>query len=111
MDEDAPQPEPEKPRFLLPEGCKDLVDALRLQQQIKETGSTSAEPPQPLPKSVALPDPVSVRDLASALHRRPFEVIGSLMEFNLFCSLNTQLDFQAASALCLSYGVAATKIA
>jgi len=31
--EDTPDPDSEKPRFLLPEGCKDLIDALRVQQQ------------------------------------------------------------------------------
>jgi hypothetical protein len=118
MDEDTPQPEPEKPRFLLPDGCKDLIDALRLQQQSAEAElsevdiSTRADAtPQPLPASVALPDPVIVRDLASALHLKPFQVVGSLMQFNVFASLNTALDFNTASTLCSHYGVAATKVA
>jgi hypothetical protein len=119
MDEDTPQPEPEKPRFLLPDGCKDLIDALRLQQQqpeeaeLPEPGiSTPADDtPQPLPASVALPDPVIVRDLAFALHLKPFQVVGSLMQFNVFASLNTALDFNTASTLCSHYGVAATKVA
>jgi hypothetical protein len=116
MDEDMPQQEPEKPRFQLPDGCKELIDELRLQQQTAEAessqGSSSSSPdsPQPLPTSVALPDPVAVRDLASALHLKPFEVIGLLMQFNVFSSLNTQLDFDTASALCTHYGVAATKV-
>jgi hypothetical protein len=29
MSEEPPEPESEKPRFLLPDGCKDLIDALR----------------------------------------------------------------------------------
>ena len=73
MDEDHPQPESEKPRFLLPDGCKDLIDALRLQQQIDETDSFYDTPPTstnlPLPISVALPDLVIVSDLASALRQ------------------------------------------
>ncbi len=117
VDEDMPQPEPEKPRFLLPDGCKDLLDALRLRQQADEaessqdTPSTPTDLPQPLPASVALSDPVVVRDLASALHLKPFEVIGSLMQFNVFSSPNTQLSFETAAALCSHYGVTATKVA
>ena len=116
MDEDMPQPEPEKPRFLLPDGCKDLIDALRLQRQIdgaesSQDGPSSTQLPQLLPTSVALPDPVVVRDLASALHLKPYQVIGSLMQFNVFASFNTELDFDTASKLCSYYGVAATKVA
>jgi hypothetical protein len=36
MNEDTLQPESEKPRFLLPEGCKDLIDVIRLQQKAEE---------------------------------------------------------------------------
>lgn len=116
MDEDMPQPEPEKPRFLLPDGCKDLFDALRLQQQADEaessqhTLSTPTALPQSLPTSVALSEPVVVRDLASSLHLKPFEVIGTLMQFNVFSSPNTQLNFDTAAALCSHYGVTATKV-
>jgi hypothetical protein len=117
MDEDTPQPESEKPRFLLPDGCKDLIDALRIQQQTDEAESLPEAPapstdlPQPLPTSVALPNPVIVRDLASALHLKPFEIIGSLMRLKVFLSLGDRLDFDTASALCSHYGVTATKVA
>jgi hypothetical protein len=56
-----------------------------------------------------LPDPVPVRELASALHLSPFKVVASLMEMNLFCSVKTQLDFDTAAEVCATYGVAATK--
>ena len=119
MDEDTPQQGPEKPRFLLPDGCKDLIDALRLQQQqsagaelSQHDNSTPPDSaPQPFPASVALPDPVIVRDLASVLHLKPFQVVGSLMLLNVLATLNTALDFNTASALCSHYGVSATKVA
>ena len=51
MGDDPLQPESEKPRYLLPDGCSDLIDALKpdlspLQQD-----------------RVILPDPVGIRDL------------------------------------------------
>ncbi len=119
MDEDTPHQEHEKPRFLLlPDGCKDLIDALRLQQKQGEASEladpdvslSAAEPPQELPSSVTLPDPVSIRDLASALHLKPYKVVCSLIRLKIFASLNAKLDFNTASTVCSHYGVAATKV-
>src|SRR5206468_999125 len=111
-----PQPEPEKPRYLLPDGCKDLIDALRLQQQeadeeLSEPSLGSLAGDETLPAVVALPDHVIVRDLALALHLKPFEVVASLMQLNVFALLNTTLEFDTACKLCSLYGVIATKIA
>ncbi|MCX6855320.1 MAG: hypothetical protein NTV80_10495 [Verrucomicrobia bacterium] len=127
MDEDTPQQEHEKPRFLLlPDGCKDLIDALRLQQQQGEVPevayphvlvtaaepTTASEPPQALPSSVTLTDPVSIRDLASALHLKPYKVVYTLIRLKIFVSdLDAELDFDTASMVCSHYGVAATKAA
>lgn len=120
MDDDTPQPENEGPRFLLlPDGCKDLIDALCLQQKPGEASEladphvpfSAVEPPQELPSSVTLPDPVSIRELASALHLNPYQVVLSLIRLKIFASLNAELDFNTASTVCSQYGVAATKVA
>ena len=116
MNEDTPHFPSETPRFLLPDGCKDLIDALRLNQQSDEAASSPDAPstsfvsPQPLHASIPLADPVVVRDLASALHLKPFEVIHALMQFDVFASMDTQLDFVTASALCSHFGVVATRV-
>jgi hypothetical protein len=89
-DEGDEQPEDEF-RYSLPEGAKNLNDAF-------------------LPKSISVPDPVSVHDLASALRMKPHFVIAGLMHLNTFASLNTQLDFNTVSTLCSRYGVVAHKI-
>src|SRR5882757_732208 len=107
--EDDHPGESEKPRFLLPDGCKDLIDALRLQGKLppeaparaslKPVDANQSQPPsveirltgivgltagspKNLPASVTLSDPITVRELATALHLKPFHVIGSLMELN-----------------------------
>jgi hypothetical protein len=67
MDEDTPQPEPEKPRFLLPDGCKDLIDAFPKPKPAKrmmyfwDQDGNSLGPPK------ELSDPKSVPDGLSAL--------------------------------------------
>ena len=120
MDEDTPQPEQERPRYLLlPDGCKDLIDTLSIKQKPGEASEwayphvplSAVEPPQELPSSVTLPDPVSIRDLASALHLKPYQVVLSLIRLKIFASLNAELDFNTASTVCSQYGVAATKVA
>jgi hypothetical protein len=67
---------------LLPEGCKDLVDVLRLEQEqiaaeqdpSDELSPEAVAPPQ-FPTTVSITDPVTVRDLAVALHVKPYFVI------------------------------------
>jgi hypothetical protein len=101
--EDDPQ-EPEKPRFLLPDGCKDLVDALRLQEK--------QAAPYMLPSgAIVIPDPVIVRELAWVLRVKPFELIGALMELNVFASINSSIPFATAAAVCARYGIVAQRVA
>ena len=88
---DDPAPEEEKPRYLLPGGTKDLGDVL-------------------FPKSVSVPDPISVGDLAVALHMKPFILVAALMDLNIFASLSTALDFDTVSTFCSRHGVVAHKI-
>ncbi len=123
----------------MPEGCKDLIEALRWRAKqppkppvppakappdtvdsgpppglgILPAGivGLAAGSPKDLPKIVTLSDPVTVRELATALHLKPFHVIGSLMELNVFASLNSPLQFGLAAASCARYGVVAYKAA
>ena len=117
MDEDEPPSESEKPRFLLPDGCKDLIDAIRLQASKNKkveiyTKITipDQELPDNLPASVELPEFVTVKDLATALHLEAFSVIRTLMHFGLFETINSMLDFKTASLICDYYGVTPHKI-
>ena len=61
-----------KPRFLLPDGCKDLIDVIRLQEAGKEQEESV----------VTLPDPVVLSDLAKALHLESSQVVASLLNLN-----------------------------
>jgi hypothetical protein len=89
--EDEESGSEEEFRYSLPEGAKNLNDAF-------------------LPKSISVPDPVSVYDLAAALRMKPHLVVAGLMHLNTFASLTTPIDFTTVSALCSRYGVVAHKV-
>lgn len=118
MDESSLEPEPEKPRFLLPDGCKDLMDVVHLQQMEALTKELRSDMPAKLrklspkmPDAVTLPDPVTLHELASALHLKPFVLLQALMQFDIFAAPNTRLPYDRAAALCLLCGVTPTKAA
>jgi hypothetical protein len=111
MDEEPLESEPEKPRYLLPDGCKGLIDVIRLQQKDDDedlvsgiligSEELSGDPPE----SIELPEFVTVRDLATALHTQAFLVVKVLMQHGFFKNVNSQIDFITASLVCTHYGV------
>jgi hypothetical protein len=58
---------------------------------------------------IIIPDPISVEDLASALGLRWFEVIRTLMRFNVFATMRTKVRFSLAAKVCSRHGVTARK--
>jgi hypothetical protein len=67
-------------------------------------------PPDPeRPSELELPDKISVRDLAEALKLKPFQVIGMLMEINVFRSFRGEIDFPAAAHVCTQCRVVARR--
>jgi hypothetical protein len=67
MNEDAPQPEEEKPRYLLPDGCKELIDALPHQTPIKKVMFVFDQDGNALGAPQEIPEPESVPRGLSAL--------------------------------------------
>ena len=64
----------------------------------------AGEAPKAEEKVVHLKPPVGVRDLATALGLKPFEVIRDLMGMNIFVNLNQTIDVEVASAVCKRHG-------
>ncbi|MDB6131891.1 MAG: hypothetical protein JWM59_134 [Verrucomicrobiales bacterium] len=128
MEEENQEPESERPRYLLPFGCKDLIDVIRLQESQgrqrqrreedpKQTVPVFATPPvsapcvpQEFPPFVSIPDPVTVRDLAVALGLKTFVIIKALMKMDIFVNPDIKLDFAIASKVCARYGVTDVRI-
>jgi len=128
MDEDPPEPKPDQPRFLLPDGCKDLIDVLRRAEPRPFTPLARVGPNIPSeslrhvidlmkPASVALPDAITVEDLATALNLQfviLLLLLLELMELKILpadrLTAKTELDFVTASIVCAYIGVAVSKL-
>jgi hypothetical protein len=119
MDESEPEPIPEKPRYLLPEGCKDLYDVI---QQRKGRAELLAGLPFPkgagkidlsklpagFPATVQLPGSITVVKLAEAIHVPLLHLLIMLPQWGVDTALSQPLDFSTAKALCFLYGVEAS---
>ena len=96
--------------YLLPEGCKDLIDVLKL----KSKGPAPPKPraPQQLPPiigEITVPAWMTVTELAAALAQKPFQIIGDLMEVGIFANVKQQLDFETISRVLRKHGFVAKR--
>jgi len=55
-------------------------------------------------KQIHLKAPIIVRDLADALGRKPNEIIGELMTFNVFAAINQVAEVDLVEKLCERHG-------
>ena len=91
--------------FLLPAGCKDLMEAMRREQQ-------SAIPRNPEPEItrwVTLPEKVSIGYLAELTGQQLCTIINDLCRLRLFLGIYRSLDFESAARLLEQYGVGALR--
>jgi hypothetical protein len=96
--------------YLLPEGCKDLFDALKLKAKRAPEHSM---PPLTLSSTflieLGLPEHLSVAQLAGLLDTNASQIILDLMKLGLFTTLDQLLDFEMASQIVCKYGFVAKK--
>jgi hypothetical protein len=85
--------------WLLPEGCKDLMDVLRL----REGGKEMPELP-PVVGEIELPDRIELCELARLVNQKPFQLIVDLTALGVFAQLDQPLDFSVAAKLARNYG-------
>lgn len=131
-------PEQYQRSYLLPPGCKDLIDVLRLQELAQQTELppllsgqapiTGAETfsqvwnldQKKLKPSFPFPDPgffleiqlgetVSVQFLASVLGRPPVQIVSDLMELGVAVNSDGQVSFDEAANVLHKYGLRARK--
>jgi len=102
--------------YLLPPGCKDLIDVLR---SMKAKGNVIVAQKQPklifrkpLAKKipvVLLPSQVAVKDLAGALGTKLYKIIGFLKQMNVYTSVDQKIPFYTAAKVAKRHGYAAKK--
>ncbi|MHB8524318.1 MAG: translation initiation factor IF-2 N-terminal domain-containing protein [Limisphaerales bacterium] len=96
--------------YLLPEGCKDLIDVLNptLQHKSAQESRTTAPLP-PLIGEMTVPNQTTVRELAEVLKQKPFRIIADLMEIGVFATPHQQIAFDIIAQVVRRYGYAAKK--
>ena len=100
-------PDYSKRDYLLPKGCKDLIDVLKLEKQKKPT----AWQLPPITGKVLVSGKTSVRELAALLDQKPFKIIADLMGLGVFANVNQPLHFETASEVLKKYGYTAKRAA
>src|SRR5579872_2993301 len=125
-------PDYSKRDYLLSEGCKDLIDVIRLEQrkeqvwQVKKLqlglsantllprdieeiakkkglGDFPGVPP-PISGTIEVSGPVTVKKVAELVGEKPFKIIADLMQIGVFATLNQVLNFEAIEKVARKYG-------
>ena len=96
--------------YLLPPGCKDLIDVLRLNQSTpllwQPAQRRRRNPNPPITHHVTVPDPVSVEQLIKLAGTKPVCIIADLMELGLFVNIDGNVSFDIAARVLRWYGIA-----
>jgi len=102
--------------YLLPKGCKDLIDVINLFQDkrnptiLLKAVSTPSDPEPQSKGDLLVSEPITVGELASLLKQKPFKIIADLMKFGSFATVNQCLGFEAVSQVARKYGYLAKKL-
>jgi len=99
--------------YLLPKGCKDLIDVINLQKSAKlqwpwQVAQSSTESP-PVTGAIVVREGISVGEFAALLGQKPFKIIADLMELGIFASLKQVVDFETMRRLARKYGYEAKR--
>ena len=67
--------------------------------------SAAVVAPFVMPKEIHLKAPITVRDLAEALGKKPNELVGTLMMMSVFATINQVIEIEIVEKVCAKYGV------
>jgi translation initiation factor IF-2 len=97
--------------YLLPEGCKDLIDVWKPKAKPVQYRPAPLRPLPSIIGELAVPDRMKVGDLAAVLKKKPFQIIADLMEIGLFVNVKQRVDFESISKVVRKYGYTAKRVA
>ena len=92
--------------YLLPNGCKDMIDTIKLRGRGPAGGP--AAPGQPTELLVS--EPILVDQLAALLGQDVPRIIADLMQTGVFAKADQLLDFEAISKVVRKYGLTAKQV-
>ena len=93
--------------YLLPKGCKDLIDTFKPHHEQKNMSPqhhVSLPSLPPVIGELVIPEQTSVLDLARLLSQKPFQIVADLMQFGAFATVEQTLDFEVISSVARKYG-------
>src|SRR5215831_13101253 len=124
--------------YLLPNGCKDLIDVIRLQGPprteislkplplnlghfsklslaklqkkifLKPVWTPPKQPPM-TKGDLLVSNHTTVRELAALLGQKPFKIIADAMELGIFANVTQPLGFEVVSQIAAKYGYTAKR--
>ena len=100
-------PDNEKREGLLPDGCKDLADALKH----KEPTCMPASPYPRLTRAIVLPEKVSVKYLAELSGASLYTITILMQELGIVGEVSRSIDFEDAAKILKHYGILAKRAA
>jgi hypothetical protein len=98
-----------KRNYLLPEGCKDLIDVLKpkVQHSEQKVPDAGSEALPPIVGEIMVAGTMTVAELAETLRVKPFKIIADLMQFGVFATPRQLIRFEAITKVARKYGYAA----
>jgi hypothetical protein len=92
--------------YLLPEGCKDLIDVPKYSKKAK------LRLPGPLPPitgEMVVGGRMSIRQLATILKQTPYQIVADLIGLGVFLKIDDRVEFGLITKVLRKYGFAAKK--
>ena len=97
--------------YLLPEGCKDLIDVFKLKpgQERRRSSLLPAAPWPLITGELVIPAKISVATLAALLNQEPLRIITDVMHLGVSVNIEQQLDFWIILIVARKYGFLAER--
>jgi Translation initiation factor IF-2, N-terminal region len=97
--------------YLLPEGCKDLIDVLNLKTGQEQKLPIALTPVPPVIGELTVAEQMTVREVADALKQKPYKIIADLMSLGVFANVQQLVPFEIIVRVLRQYGFTAKKAA
>ena len=102
----------EKRGYLLPEGCKDLIDVLKPKAQLASTPRLGPSGPlstivEETKGELTVAERMTVRELAALLRKKPFQIVADLLELRVVANVDQPVSFELIARVLRKYGYAA----
>jgi len=101
--------------YLLPDGCKDLIDTLKPKPHhgLEFSSAQHWDPAKfpPITGVLVITEQTTALDLAILMGQKPFQIIADIMQLGGFVTLTESLDFKIISRVAQKHGFIAQRAA